>query len=192
MKLSENIAPCVEETNYDSFVHLLIFPNSPELKNKYETAAANHNYKIMRQSEFYDSGFDLFVPPSGQRFENSYMVSIDFGVKCCAILYKKNSSGEYEGKYSPFYTYARSSISKSVMRLANNQGIIDAGYRGNIIGKFDLIYQQGEFADVSDYDRILQICGPSLEPIFVTVVDRLEGLGPQTVRGEGSFGSTGK
>ena len=35
--------------------------------------------------------------------------------------------------------YPRSSIYKTPLRLANNTGIIDSGYRGNLMGAFDNI-----------------------------------------------------
>ena len=38
-----------------------------------------------------------------------------------------------------YYMYPRSSLSKTKLRLANSVGIIDSGYRGNLIGMFDLI-----------------------------------------------------
>ena len=45
---------------------------------------------------------------------------------------------------------------------------------------------------MEEYTRILQICAPGLLPIYVNIVDKLEDLGPTTLRGEGGFGSTGK
>ena len=95
--------------------------------------------------------------------------------------------------FTPFYTYARSSMSKTPLRLANNQGIIDAGYRGNLIGMFDCISNEGiELVwNMEKYSRILQVCAPSLMPIYVEIVDSLEDLGPSTSRGAGGIGSTG-
>jgi len=37
----------------------------------------------------------------------------------------------------------------------------------------------------------MQICAPNLMPIHVTIVEKLEDLGEQTLRGTGGFGSTG-
>ena len=86
--------------------------------------------------------------------------------------------------------YPRSSISKSKLRLANNVGIIDAGYRGHLMGMFDCIYEDKLL--VNKFDRHLQICAPGLIPIMVTMVATKEELGVKTSRGEGGFGSTGK
>jgi dUTP pyrophosphatase len=91
--------------------------------------------------------------------------------------------------FTPFYTYARSSISKTPLRLANNQGIIDAGYRGSLIGMLDCIKCKYY---TEPYSRLLQICAPGLVPIYVEIVDTIDELGPNTLRGEGGFGSTGK
>ena len=86
--------------------------------------------------------------------------------------------------------YPRSSISKSPLRLANNVGIIDAGYRGHLIGMFDL--PSGNTEHIKKFDRYLQICAPGLVPIIVEVVNQKEDLGEETERGDGGFGSTGR
>ena len=46
-----------------------------------------------------------------------------------------NKTGQYHG----YYLYPRSSIVKTGLRLANSVGIIDAGYRGEIIAVVDNI-----------------------------------------------------
>jgi dUTP pyrophosphatase len=87
--------------------------------------------------------------------------------------------------------YPRSSLSKTKLRLANSTGIIDAGYRGHLMGMFDLIGTD-ELYTIQQYDRLLQICAPGLLPIIVQVVNSVEELGEQTKRGDGGFGSTGR
>jgi len=49
-----------------------------------------------------------------------------------------------------------------------------------------------ESYEVNQYDRLVQVCAPGLVPIYVEIVDTLEDLGTQTLRGTGGFGSTGK
>jgi hypothetical protein len=198
---------------HNTFMYLSIFvdSNDEELKKMYVEATRKHNQKIMDDPHFYDAGFDLFLPKNenetdincwgdGTRFYGRDWVDdpinkVDFKVKCCGKLYT-----EGKARYTPFYTYARSSISKTPLRLANNQGIIDAGYRGNLIGMFDCLpagtpndSDDKEFDWYMDkYSRLLQICAPGLVPIYVNIVNSLEELGPTTSRGEGGFGSTGK
>lgn len=100
-----------------------------------------------------------------------------------------------------FYLYPRSSISKTRMRLANSVGIIDAGYRGDLIAAVDTIGLFGStdiwhiwketLSPVKKYDRYFQVCAPDLSPFLVHIVDTEEELSPPTARGHGGFGSTG-
>ncbi len=183
-----------------SFIHkqimtINIYVDSSDntLKNMYVEAANKHNQKIMNDPYFYDAGFDLFLPKLNEINEKRIFWQnpefnsnkVDFEIKCCAkMIYTCDSMWNY----TPFYTYARSSISKTPLRLANNQGIIDAGYRGSLIGMFDSLSSYY----MEPYTRLLQICAPNLVPIYVNIVDNIEDLGPTTSRGEGGFGSTGK
>ena len=71
--------------------------------------------------------------------------------------------------------------------LANQVGIIDSGYRGNLIGAFRNL---GTIPfRVEEGTRLLQICHPSLLPVHVVLVDESELS--TTARGVGGFGSTG-
>jgi dUTP pyrophosphatase len=188
------------QTHHDKVMALSIYVDGDnQLKQKYMDAANAHNNKLLADPHFYDAGFDLFLPNS-QKFYSAqlsktetFINKVDFKVKCCATQYNRN----HDSFFSPFYTYVRSSVSKTPLRLANNQGIIDAGYRGSLIGMFDCIYNDSKSDFTSDYhldahSRILQVCAPGLVPIYVRIVDTLEELGPSTSRGEGGFGSTGK
>ena len=100
-----------------------------------------------------------------------------------------------------FYLYPRSSISKTRMRLANSVGIIDAGYRGDLIAAVDTIGLFGStdiwhiwketLSPIKKYDRYFQVCAPDLSPFLVHIVDTEQDLSPPTERGQGGFGSTG-
>ena len=89
-----------------------------------------------------------------------------------------------------FYMYPRSSISKTHLRLANNVGIIDSGYRGNLGGFFDIHNLPADKKPYEQYQRLVQICSNTLEPFKVILVDDIDKFGT-TERGEGGFGSTG-
>lgn len=188
------------------YLSLFVDSTDTQLKQLYVESATNHNKKIMNDPYFYDAGFDLFVPSQNFILHN-VTHKIDFAVKCCAKIYDIQQDPPIHTiiphnlvldstkrlmyvHFTPFYTYARSSISKTPLRLANNQGIIDAGYRGSIIGMFDNISSHDTW-HVDPYTRLLQICAPSLMPIYVDVVETFEDLGPSTARGSGGFGSTG-
>lgn len=100
-----------------------------------------------------------------------------------------------------FYLYPRSSISKTRIRLANSVGIIDAGYRGDIIAAVDTIGLFGSadiwhiwketLSPIKKYERYFQICAPDLSPFLVHIVETEDELGAPTTRGHGGFGSTG-
>ena len=70
--------------------------------------------------------------------------------------------------------------------LANHTGIIDSGYRGNLKGAFRSLMID---YNVVKNTRLLQICHPSLYPIYVIVVNETELSTSE--RGCGGFGSTG-
>ena len=95
----------------------------------------------------------------------------------------------YQDEHTPtgYYAYPRSSVSKTPLRLANSVGIIDSGYRGNLMGAFDCHLPAGEKYTANSGVRLVQICAPDLMPFLVKVVDKLD----DTTRGAGGFGSTG-
>ena len=183
------------ETNHTRVMVLSLFVEDDELQKIYMDAASNHNNKLRTEPHFYDAGFDVFLPKNnnteGTKFFKNKINKVDFKVKCCAQIFTNN----FTLYYTPFYTYARSSISKTPLRLANNQGIIDAGYRGPLIGMFDCLYSENNNRDcdyyTDEYSRLIQICAPGLIPIYVNIVNSFEELGPTTSRGAGGFGSTG-
>ena len=87
------------------------------------------------------------------------------------------------------------------MRLANSLGIIDAGYRGDLIAAVDTIGLFGStdiwhiwketLSPIKKYDRYFQVCAPDLSPFLVHIVETEAELGAPTSRGTGGFGSTG-
>jgi dUTP pyrophosphatase len=156
------------------------------LKNVYQDKVDSHN-KQFETDMFVDSGFDLLVPNDVDFNEIGKSIFIDMGVKAelmhCPI-------GNRDIQSSPFYLYPRSSISKTPLMLANHTGIIDSGYRGNLIGAFRSLHlpEENKYV-VKQHTRLLQLCHPSLLPIYVIIVDEPELS--TTTRGNGGFGSTG-
>jgi dUTPase len=167
------------------------------LKTQYVNAAANHNNKIINpDNKYLDAGFDLFVPRdcfSPTNVPNMSQLKLDFTVICAATMVTESGKNYNTG----YYMDPRSSISKTFLRLANSRGIIDSGYRGPLIGMFDIIMSSSTNNNQNinllarRYDRVTQICAPGLEPILVEIVEDLEDLGERTERGVGGFGSTG-
>jgi len=184
---------------YDKIMILKLFVddtdtnNTSTLKRKYLDESMTHNLKLLNYQDNIDSGFDLYVPPDNINsskkivFNCEKVNKLDLKVKCSARIYTDKNKEFNTG----YYIHPRSSISKTPLRLANSTGIIDSGYRGNLIAMFDIIYIIPEFI-CQPLDRYVQICAPSLIPIIVEVVDNYTDLGEETERGSGGFGSTGR
>lgn len=167
-----------------NFFELKIYTENQELRNKIQEKACEINASF-HNKQYPDAGLDLFTPIQYFISPNT-TEKIDLQVKCAMFLHN------YKNGPSPvsYYLYPRSSTgSKTKLRLANSVGIIDSGYRGNIIAVFDNIGQTNEV--VSRWSRIVQICSPTLEPFMVTLVDTSTELG-ETTRNINGFGSTGK
>ena len=171
---------------YHNIMYLKICVDEPskELKRTYQEAAKKHNTKIETNSQFIDAGFDLYLPTNYDETTDAYdntlvfkndgtVKNVDFKIKCSAKMYS-SPDREYNTGY---YMFPRSSISKGRLRLANSVGIIDAGYRGNLMSTFDLIPNPMDDYIVYKYDKLIQICAPSLVPIIVEIVDTIDDLG---------------
>ena len=180
---------CIKSYN----LYIYVSPELPnDIKEKYIENSIKHNLAIdsyfdsLNSSEIdsscFDSGFDLICPTDIISYGTQSLI-LDHKVKCCMKCDKR---------YVGYYLYSRSSTaSKTPLRLANSVGVIDSGYRGNIIAMFDNVkdYDFMEY-DVTCGHRYVQICPPNLEyPMRVYIVDNEFDLGKETVRGNGGFGS---
>ena len=127
--------------------HLDIYVSDESLVNLYDEAIAKHN--AASRSSYPDSGFDLFVPT------DTYQTMLDAGTSgaksgviptVCADLGVKVAMRKFAcGTPTGCYLYARSSCSKYPFRLANNQGIIDSGYRGSVKAMLDINWNIASF-----------------------------------------------
>ena len=172
-------------------------PYYDELVKTYKEKVEAHNTKIY-ESQYPDSGFDLFIPfdysDHGNGYTENRISTITFraplSVKCSMSSFKQQSTP------SGYYLYPRSSIIKTPFRLSNSVGIIDSGYRGEIMAVVDNTdFQNNDMKEcIQRYmprmTRMFQICSPTLEPFIVEIVESEEQLGV-TPRGSGGFGSTG-
>ncbi len=81
--------------------------------------------------------------------------------------------------------FPRSSVFKTSLNLSNSVGILDSGYRGEIMFKYRYL-EEGMVYDVKDrVGQLLILPYPSIE------LEEAEELS-STERGEGGYGSTGK
>jgi dUTP pyrophosphatase len=177
-------------------LHMFVDEEHEELIAKYKEQIAKHNDNLFNNPN-PDAGFDILTPESSI-LDATKVNKVDYHIVCRAEIIEGGRIAYPTG----FYMYPRSSISKSDLRLANNVGIIDSGYRGNLIGMFDVItnYRKscymsalypGGYVNIEQFDRHLQICAPSLMPMYIILASTKEELG-ETVRGENGIGSTGK
>jgi len=119
-----------------------------------------------------DAGLDLYVLED-LHFEPGETKAIKLGISC-----------EPEDGIA-YYLFPRSSISKTPLRMANSIGLIDGGYRGEIIAVCDNIKSESYTAEKGQ--RLFQLVATDSSPIQYELVEELE----MTTRGTGGFGSTG-
>ena len=119
-----------------------------------------------------DAGLDLYVLED-IHFESGETRAIKMGISC----------EPEDGK--AYYLFPRSSISKTPLRMANSIGLIDGGYRGEIMAVCDNIKTNGY--TVEKGQRLFQLVATDSSAITYELVKSLE----MTTRGTGGFGSTG-
>ena len=145
-------------------MNLKIKPFSKSIYNIYK----NHDHFFPG-----DAGLDLFIIEDKiiQPFDTA---KIHLGIACENL------------ENMPYLLMPRSSISKTPLRLCNSIGLIDAGYRGEIIAAVDNIKK--ESFEIKVGERLFQLVGMNGSPINFRLVDELT----ESERGSGGFGSTGK
>ena len=143
---------------------LLIKPLSQGAKEFY----ANHKH-----FHHGDAGLDLYVIEE-LTFEPGDTKLIKLGISCEPV----------DGR--AYYLFPRSSISKTPLRMSNSIGLIDGGYRGEIMASCDNI--KNESYTVTKGQRLFQLVAADSSDISYDLVDSLS----DTSRGTGGFGSTGK
>ncbi|MDD9879609.1 MAG: dUTP diphosphatase [Candidatus Marinimicrobia bacterium] len=145
-------------------MHLKIRPFNAEVKAMYENHGHFHDG---------DAGLDLFVI-------NEQTISAGEST----LIHLEIACETEEGR--PYLLMPRSSIAKTPLRLSNSIGLIDGGYRGEIMAAVDNI--KNEAYTVEPGQRLFQLVAMDGSPIHFELVESLS----DTTRGEGGFGSTGK
>ena len=145
-------------------MNLLIKPFSLEVKKMYEEHDHFHDG---------DAGLDLFV---------IHELTIQPGES--AFIHLQIACENMDGK--PYLVMPRSSISKTPLRLSNSVGLIDTGYRGEILAAVDNIKDIPY--KVNPGQRLFQLVAMDGSPVHFKIVEELS----ETARGTGGFGSTGQ
>ena len=145
-------------------MNLKIKPVNEVVRKMYE----NHNH--FHQG---DSGLDLYIIED-QIINPKETVRIKLGISI------ENLDG------ISYFLMPRSSISKTPLRLANAIGLIDAGYRGEIMAAVDNIKDISYKVEMGQ--RLFQIVAMDGSSIQFDISYNLS----DSARGKGGFGSTGK
>jgi dUTP pyrophosphatase len=149
-------------------LNVMVVSENPKVKEFYNNFTSHHDG---------DSGIDLYnfkdIPVNFLQ-----VGTVDFEIRCEMLDMETN-------EYMSYYLVPRSSISKTPFQLANSVGIIDAGYRGNLMAKVRCFDENGA---VMKQGSQFQIVAPDLKPIHVNMVESLS----DTTRNDGGFGSTNK
>lgn len=134
-----------------------------------------------------DSGVDLICPPMVLDFSQSSLAApIHTGVIAAART--------PQGGPAPYLLLARSSTSLTPLRMSNQIGLADMGYRGELIARVDCLEPNMMQYLIEGGRRLFQIVAHDWMPFQnVYIVDSPNDLPPAPdARGNGGFGSTGQ
>jgi dUTPase len=147
----------------------------------------------VRNRRATDSGVDLvcqntyldFMMSRNANIPPHLGVEIKTGVIAAAL--------DKQGNPVPYLLLARSSTSLTPLRMSNQIGLADAGYRGELIARVDCLDITLPNYVIPSGRRLFQIVQHNWLPYDrVILVDKLDDLpAPPDNRGGGGFGSTG-
>ena len=120
-----------------------------------------------------DAGLDLYV-----------LNDVEFGPGQTKLIKLGISCQPEDGL--AYFLMPRSSISKTPLRMSNSVGLIDGGYRGEIMACCDNV--KNTKYSVKEGERLFQLVSPKCSPIEYELREELI----DSSRGSGGFGSTGK
>lgn len=132
------------------------------------------NAVIPKYAKEGDAGMDLTA--TSKKVNISYTTGFD------SITYGTGISLEIPSGHVGLL-FPRSSLSKTDLILGNHVGVIDSGYRGEVMMKF----RNTDYRDYEVGDRIGQIIIMPYPQVEFEEVEELS----DTSRGDGGFGSTG-
>ena len=144
-----------------------------KLKIKPFNAEVKQMYKNHGHFHHGDAGLDVFIV-SQQTISAGDTALIHLQIAC-----------EPDNE-QPYLLMPRSSIAKTPLRLCNSIGLIDGGYRGEIMACCDNIRDQ--LYSVQRGQRLFQLVACDSSSITYSIKTDLN----ESSRGSGGFGSTGK
>jgi dUTPase len=156
---------------------LYVYMPDPNLRSDAEAHLANRRWT--------DSGFDILNPAMNLNFHRSrFGVEMKLGAHFAAL--------DEQGNPVPYLLLARSSTSLTPLRMSNQIGLADAGYRGELIARVDCL-SNVDGIDIDHGRRLFQVVQHNWLPwkdiVFVNSLQDLPAA--PDARGAGGFGSTG-
>ena len=158
---------------------LEVLPLSENIQQVYPIATYNRSED--------NAGFDVYAAADVEVKQTVEFVPFGIAVRLLKVEPMPNGgSNDYLKTDSHFFLMPRSSIYKSGLIMANSVGVIDKSYRGELKAP---VWSMTGNSVVKTGERWFQIVAPDMGWIRnVKLVDHL----PETDRGVGGFGSTGK
>ena len=157
---------------------LYVYIENPNVRSVMETQLLNRRWT--------ESGFDIVSPSTTLDFKQTN-IGVELRLGCTFAALDDN------GNSVPYLLLARSSTSLTPLRMSNQIGLADAGYRGELIARVDYFGQNYHY-DIEFGRRLFQVVQHNWLPwkkiIFVDSVNELPAA-PDN-RGVGGFGSTGR
>jgi dUTP pyrophosphatase len=139
-----------------------------------------------------NAGYDCYCAETIDLPASGFPLLVPLGIR--ARMIRVEATGEEREVH--YWLAPRSSIYKKGIAMANSMGIIDRTYRGELKAPSYLHHPcnmiggvQTSWGRAEQGERLFQIVAPDMGWIReVRIVDSL----PDTVRGEGGFGSSGR
>lgn len=131
-----------------------------------------------------NAGYDLKIVVD--QAPTTVATLLPLGVKARMVRFTPLEDGIEVVEDSHFTLEPRSSIYKTSFMMANSRGIIDRSYRGQLMAP--VISVGSNLSTVEKGTRLFQVIAPALG--YIKEVAYVASL-PETLRGEGGFGSTG-
>lgn len=149
-----------------------------------------------------DAGFDVVAVSEPKIVGQEVIENMGFYRNVSYIEYRTGIFLEPSNREF-FLAYARSSISKTNLVLANSVGVIDYGYRGEVLLRFKYIFQPEDYTFGSPSDgakvrsSMIYQKGDKIAQLVPTKLLRVKNIVEVATlsdsdRGDGGFGSTGK
>lgn len=144
-------------------------------------------YRIEINRSDANAGFDLHASSDVLVEKTSEFVPFGIVARLLKVEHMPGgTSNDYLKTDSHFWLMPRSSIFKSGLMMANSVGVIDKSYRGELKAP---VWSMTGNSCIPLGERLFQIVAPDMGWIRnVRVVESM----PETQRGAGGFGSTGK